>query len=233
MVSVARILIADDHPIFRDGLRKLLSVEPDFRVVGDAGDGYKTLELVQQLRPNILLLDLAMRPSGLEILAKLSVQSPSSYTIVLTAAIQNSELIEALRLGARGVVLKNSATAVLLKSIRAVMAEQYWVGHGVVANLIKLMRDMASSAEKVERSSRYGLTARELEVVSAIVAGHSNKEIAQKYSISEFTVKHHLTNVYEKLGVSTRLELAAFAMSRQLVGPDCRESTAWRLPKAV
>jgi len=215
--AVIRILVADDHRIFRDGLCKLLAAEPDFRVEGETGDGDMAVQLVQELRPDILLLDLAMRPDGLEILRKLANQ-PASTTraILLTAAIENSQIVDALKLGARGVVLKESATAVLFKCIRTVMAGQYWIGNEAVADLVKLVREIMASAPKRE-CPKNGLTPRELQVISTIVAGYSNKEIAQKFSISEDTVKHHLTNIFDKLGTSSRLELATYAISHHLV----------------
>jgi len=212
-----RIIAADDHRIFRDGLCKLLALEPDFRVEGDTGDGDTALRLTQELHPDILLLDLAMRPDGLEVLRNLANQ-PACPTrcILLTAAIENSQIVEALRLGVRGVVLKESATAVLFKCIRSVMAGQYWIGNEAVADLVKLVREITAPAPK-QNCPRNGITPRELQVISTIVAGYSNKEIAQKFSISEDTVKHHLTNIFDKLGVSSRLELATYAISHRLV----------------
>jgi len=127
-----------------------------------------------------------------------------------------STVVEALRLGARGVVLKESATAVLFKCIRTVMAGQYWIGNEAVADLVKLVREITASAPKRE-CPRNGLTPRELQVISTIVVGYSNKEIAHKFSISEDTVKHHLTNIFDKLGISSRLELATYAISHHLV----------------
>ena len=215
--GVIRILVADDHRIFRDGLCKLLAAEADFRVESETGDGDIAVQLAQELRPDILLLDLAMRPDGLETLRKL-VNQPASATrtILLTAAIENSQIVEALQLGARGVVLKEAATAVLFKCIRAVMAGQYWIGNEAVADLVKLVQEITAPAPKRE-CPRNGLTPRELQVISTIVAGYSNKEIASKFSISEDTVKHHLTNIFDKLGTSSRLELATYAISHRLV----------------
>jgi two-component system nitrate/nitrite response regulator NarL len=212
-----RIVIADDHQIFRDGLSKLLSAEPDFRVEGETGDGDLACKLVSESSPDILLLDLSMRPHGLETLRKIADQPACSVrTILLTAAIENSQIVEALRLGARGVVLKESATAVLFKCIRTVMAGQYWIGKGAVADLVKLVREITAPAPKRD-CPKNGLTPRELQVIATIVAGYSNKDIASKFSISEDTVKHHLTNIFDKLGTSSRLELATYAICHHLV----------------
>jgi DNA-binding NarL/FixJ family response regulator len=217
MTTPARILIADDHPIFRDGLRRLLESERDFRVVGEACDGIEAVDLARKLKPEILLLDLAMpRRAGLEALRELSTDATAVRVILLTAAAEKEQIVEALQLGARGVVLKDSATQILLKSIRAVMSGEYWVGRESVSNLVQYLRSLIGSSTVASRQKRYGLTPRELEIISAVVAGYANKEIAEHFKISEDTVKHHLSNIFDKLGVSTRLELALFAVNQSL-----------------
>jgi two-component system nitrate/nitrite response regulator NarL len=213
----ARILIADDHPIFRDGLKRLLEAERGFKVIGEACDGVEAVSLVRQLRPEILLLDLAMpRRPGLEALRELSTESFSVRVILLTAAAEKEQIVEALQLGARGVVLKDSATQILLKAIHAVMNGEYWVGRESVSNLVQYLRSLIDSSSAASRQKRYGLTPRELEIISAVVAGYANKEIAEHFKISEDTVKHHLSNIFDKLGVSTRLELALFAVNQSI-----------------
>jgi two-component system nitrate/nitrite response regulator NarL len=214
-----RIVIADDHPIFRDGLRRLLEAEPKFAVIGEACDGAEAVKLARQLKPDILLLDLAMpRHPGLEALREMnSGSAPHSVRIILlTAAAEKNQIVEALQLGARGVVLKDSATQLLLKSIDTVMAGEYWVGRESVSNLVQYLRTLIQSSGEEARQKKFGLTPRELEIVSAVVAGYANKEIAEYFKISEDTVKHHLSNIFDKLGVSTRLELALFAVNQSL-----------------
>ena len=214
-----RILIADDHPIVRDGLRRLLETEPDFQVVGQAADGREAVKLVREVQPDILLLDLSMpRLPGLEVLRELSDSASPVRTILLAAAIEKEQIVEALQMGARGVVLKESATQLLFKGIRTVMAGQFWVGREKVSDLVAALRGLvAAGGDKPDKN--FGLTRRELEIVSTIVAGYTNRDIAQKFSLSEDTVKHHLTHIFDKLGVSSRLELAMFAVNHRIVKP--------------
>ncbi|HST10126.1 MAG TPA: response regulator transcription factor [Terriglobales bacterium] len=213
-----RIVIADDHPIFRDGLRRLLEAEPGLKVVGEASDGNDAVKLARQLKPDVMLLDLAMpRQPGLEALRDLSTGGANGVKVILlTAAAEKHQIVEALQLGARGVVLKDSATQLLLKSIHTVMAGEYWVGREAVSNLVQYLRTQLQASHEESRQKKFGLTPRELEIVSAVVAGYSNKEIAEYFKISEDTVKHHLSNIFDKLGVSTRLELALFAVNQGL-----------------
>jgi DNA-binding NarL/FixJ family response regulator len=210
-----RVLITDDHPIFRDGLRRLLESEPGLEVVGEAKDGAEAIKLAQKLHPDIVLLDVAMpRVTGLAALEELG-KMPSKV-ILLTAAIERADIVTALQLGARGVVMKDAATDQLFKAIRNVMDGHYWVGREGVTDLIAMLKSMMA-AEDQEQKKTWGLTKRELDIIGTIVAGYPNKDIAHKFAISEDTVKHHLTNIFNKVGVSTRLELALFAVHHKLI----------------
>jgi two-component system, NarL family, nitrate/nitrite response regulator NarL len=214
--SPVRVLIADDHSLFREGLRKLLESEPGFEVIGEASDGEMLLSMARENQPDVLLLDLAMpRQDGMEVLRELAAAEIQVRTLVLTASINKAQIVQALKLGAYGVILKESTTQRLFDSIRCVMAGQYWIGRESVSDLVRAFRSVSSS-EGVSRSRDFGLTPRELEIVTLVVAGYSNPEIAQRCSISEQTVKHHMSNVFDKLGVSNRLELALFAVNHQL-----------------
>ena len=215
-----RIVIADDHQIYRIGLRRVLEAEPGFLVVGEATDGEQAVKLAKQLKPHVLLLDLTMpRQTGLEALRELATASFPVRTILLTAAIEPSQIVEALQLGAHGIVLKSVGVAqLLIQSIHAVLEGRYWVGHESVPDLVKALRDLTSGALAGAKRKTFELTPRELEIVAKIVFGYTNKDIAKELAISEETVKRHLTNIFDKLGVSNRLELALFALKHQLVG---------------
>jgi two-component system, NarL family, nitrate/nitrite response regulator NarL len=220
MDEIIRIVIADDHPIFRDGLRRLLEAEPGLQVIGEASDGQQAVQLAHSLKPDVLLLDLAMpRYPGLEALRELSRGNGHHVrTLLLTASIEKQQIAEALQIGARGVVMKEAATQVLFTALRAVMRGQYWVGHEAVTDLPQHLRSQLKADPRGAKPRPYGLTNRELEIVGSIVDGNTNKEIAQKFSLSEDTVKHHLTSIFDKLGVANRLELALFAINNRLIG---------------
>jgi DNA-binding NarL/FixJ family response regulator len=274
-----RIVIADDNPIFREGLRRLLESEQDVKVVGEACDSFETVKLVTEIKPepDILLLDLAMpRRSGMEALLDLNASGgmkevrvilltylpikssaaarPKVATLepnlgvvadiegahtgsglgpqflrhiertllVHTVDISDSsgrddvvktQMVEALQLGARGVVMKDSVTELLIKSIHTVMNGEYWVGRESVSNLVQYVRNLMQSTNEETKQKTFGLTPRELEIVSAVVAGYQNREIGEYFKISEDTVKHHLTNIFNKLGMNNRLEVALFAVN--------------------
>lgn len=211
-----RIVVADDHPIFREGLIKLLQARPDLEIVGAASDGDEALPLVKSVEPDVLLLDLAMpRMSGLVALREVKGMKTATRIVVLTAAIERPDIVTALQFGAQAVVLKESASDVLYKCIQAVMNGQYWLGRKAVPTLVAALRE-ASSSYRAPTAKHFGLTQREREIIGVILDGCSNSDIAARFSISEKTVKHHLTNIFDKVGVSNRLELALFALHHKI-----------------
>jgi two-component system, NarL family, nitrate/nitrite response regulator NarL len=208
-----RILIADDHAVFRYGLRALLESEPRFTVVGEAVDGSEVAKLTSELKPAVLMLDLAMpRVTGIEVLRELASAQGEVRTIVLAAAIEKKQIVEALQLGARGILLKDAAIQLVAECIEKVVAGDFWVGHEAVTSLVDYLHGLKRSAEG--KAEQRLFTPREQEIISAILTGCVNKEIAVRLSISEDTVKRHLSNIFDKAGVSNRLELAVWSRNK-------------------
>lgn len=215
-----RVLIADDHPIVRDGLRRLLSLDEDIEVVGEAGDGREVLERVQALEPDVLLLDLRMpNMDGLTALQTLQHTNRKTRVIVLTASEDKNEFVQAMKLGCSGIVLKQTAPDLIAKSIRKVHSGEIWLDSHTTA---AVMRQFATPGEAMAAASggksreRSPLSTREREIVALVAQGYKNKEMAEKMFISEQTVKNHLHNIFDKLGVSDRLELALYAIHKGL-----------------
>lgn len=213
-----RILIADDHTIFREGLKSLFESESGFLVVGEARDGKETIKMMKILEPDVLLLDMSMpKTDGMEVMRTIAKSDTRAQTILLTAEIKGEQISEAFRLGARGLVMKESAASVLYKSIRCVMKGKYWIGTESYDNPAEILSGFNERTAKRLRQKQYGLSARELDIVGAVAAGYTNKEIAARFRLSEQTVKHHLSNVFDKLGVYNRVELALFALHHGLI----------------
>lgn len=213
------ILIADDDPIVRKAVRSVLEGSPGFTVTGEADDGKTAIELVSRLAPDILLLDLLMpHLPGLETLRAITSANIETRALLLCSTITNRQVLEALQLGARGVLLKSNLEE-LVRAIEAVMSGAYWIQGKSVLNVMQIVEELTASTRLEKRpANRFQLTSRELEIVSLITQGYTNKDIAQSLSIAEETVKRHLTNIFNKVGMSNRLELALFAIENGLAG---------------
>ncbi len=220
-----RILIADDHPIVRDGLRKLLSFESDFDIVGEASNGQEAIKLVHSLKPDILLLDLRMPElDGIATLHALQSDPSQTKVIVITASDERNDYVQAMRLGSRGILLKQTSPELITKSIRKVHAGEIWLDRETTAAVMDSFSNTPGVASVHTQPSkaplkprdRSPLSARELEIVQLVAQGYKNKEMAEKMFISEQTVKNHLHNIFDKLNVSDRLELALYAIHNNL-----------------
>lgn len=213
------VLLADDDPIVREVVRAKLSASAEFEVLGEADDGKATIEQVEKLRPDVLLLDLLMpNLPGIEALRELSARGATAHTIVFSASVGPEQVVQALQLGARGILSKRSI-AQLEPAIRSVLNGNYWVEGREERNISRILSDLSASLRAGAQPRNYGLTQREIEVIGLVTEGCSNREIASRLNITEDTVKRHLTNVFDKIGMSTRLELALFALKNNLGGP--------------
>lgn len=211
-----QVLIADDHPIMREALKHLLTLEPDIDVVGEAADGREVLNKVAELKPDVLLLDLRMPYlDGLGTLERMQQMGSPTRVLILTASEDKAEYVSAMKLGCAGIVLKQAPPDLILKSIRKVYGGEIWLDSQTTA---AIMRQFSNPTEPSTPSlgakgrERSPLSAREREIVGLVSQGYKNKEMAEKMFISEQTVKNHLHNIFDKLGVSDRLELALYAI---------------------
>jgi two-component system nitrate/nitrite response regulator NarL len=221
LTTPIRVLIADGHPIVLEGLRTVLNQLATIQVVGEASDGMEAIEKAVSLDPDVVMMDLRMpRVDGLTVLRSIHTRAPRSKVILFSGADNKDEFVEAMKLGCSGILSKESATSLIERSIAKVYAGEIWLDSNTTAAVI---RQFASPAEfpapanngKSSRE-RAQLSQREREIIILIAQGYKNKEIAEKMFITEQTVKNHLHNVFDKLGVSDRLELALYAIHNSL-----------------
>jgi DNA-binding NarL/FixJ family response regulator len=212
-----RVLLADDHPMVRRGLRMVLDAEPDLEVVAEAGDGAEAVELAMSDEVDLAILDVAMpRLTGLQAAAELKRRRPELRILMLSMYDSEQYFFEALKAGAAGYVLKSAADRDLVDACRAAMRGEPFLYPAAVAALIRDYLERASRGEAVPSDP---LTPRELEIVKLVAEGHSSDEIAELLVISRKTVEHHRSHILEKLGMRDRVELTRYAIRRGLVEP--------------
>jgi DNA-binding NarL/FixJ family response regulator len=209
-----RRILADDHPLILDGLENLFRLEPDFQVLARCTDGAETLNTVRRHRPDILILDIRMpRRDGLEVAREMRKEELPTRVILLTAELDERQMLEATRLGVNGVVLKEMAPQLLVQCVRKVYAGEQWIEKRSAARIMeKMLRREAGALEGATI-----LTPHVIAMVRMVAEGLRNKEIADKLQISEGTVKVHLHNIYGKLNVDSRIALFRYAQERGLV----------------
>jgi DNA-binding NarL/FixJ family response regulator len=209
-----RVVLVDDHPIVLQGLQHLFERQSDFEVVSCCHDGAAALDAVRTERPDVVVLDLRMPgASGLDVLREISNERLPCRTVLLTAAITEEQVLEAMKLGAAGLVLKESPPDALVSCVRRVHQGEQWIDRDTVARAIRTVLDREAAA----REASLMLTPREIEIVRMVAQGLRNKVIAERLSISEGTVKVHLHNIYDKFGVDGRLELVLCAQQKGLI----------------
>jgi two-component system, NarL family, nitrate/nitrite response regulator NarL len=206
-----RVVIADDHALFREGLVSILGAETDIEVVGQGGSAQEAVRLAQDLLPEIILLDLDMPGGGLEAARIIANNCPVVKIVILTASEQDDHLISALKIGARAFILKGVAARELLRILRTVNAGESYVPPALAASLLLELHETGSQVRKAPENPLSELTAREREILENLASGLSNKEIGDKLFLSEKTVKHYMTNILQKLQVRNRVEAALLA----------------------
>lgn len=212
MTDSIRILVADDHPVVRDGLVAILSTQPDFEVVGEAGTGLEAVERAAALQPDVMLLDLEMpEMDGVEVLRRLSQANPTVQVIVFTAFDTDERILGAVQAGARGYLLKGAPRKELFDAVRVVRAGGSLLQPVVASKLLRQVSHQ-SQANQIE-----ALTPRELEVLRLLAQGLQNKEIAAELVISERTVKFHVSSIMGKLGAGNRTEAVTLAAQQGLI----------------
>lgn len=208
------VVLADDHPLLLDGLEKLFRLKKDIRVLARCGDGVETLRAVREHQPDILILDLRMpRMDGVAVLRAMKEEKLRTRVVLLTVALDEDEVLEAIRLGVRGVVLKEMASQLIVECVRKVHAGGEWLERSSVARALEKMLRREAGMQQIAGL----LTPREIEIVRLVASGRRNKEIAGKLSIGEGTVKLHLHNIYQKLHVDGRVALTLYAQDKGLV----------------
>lgn len=214
-----RLLIADDHLMIREGLQMILGMEEDLEVVGEAVDGESAVQLAGELQPDVVLMDLRMPGmGGLEAIERILAQWPEMAVVILTTYNEDELMIRGLRAGARGFLLKDTGRQTLFHTIRAAARGETLLQPEIMNRVMAHTDDAKPAAEPPETADTIPLTEREMQVLAAVARGERNKEIALQLGVTERTVKAHLTNVYNKLGVDSRAGAVSVAMQRGILG---------------
>ena len=209
-----RLVLADDHPIVLDGLENLFRLEPDFQIAARCVSGEEAVVAVRRHQPDVLILDIHMpRKDGLAVLRDLRREKLPTKVVLLAAVLEEEEVLEALRLDVRGMVLKELAPQMVVQCVRKVHAGERWLEKHAVTRVV----DSLLRREAGEREAANVLTPREIEMVGMVARGLRNKEMSERLAISEGTVKIHLHHIYRKLKVENRVELILYAQSKRLV----------------
>ena len=218
MSKPVRVLIADDHLVVREGLRLILEISKEFELVGEAGDGATAVRLVGELKPDVVLMDLRMPGmDGLEAIERIHTEWPQVAVVILTTYNEDDLMIRGLRAGAHGYLLKDTSREALLDAVRAAARGETLLQPGIMT---RVLSHVESAPHRVQPRGGIELTAREIEVLTAVARGERNKEIAARLNIAERTVKAYLDSIYNKLGVDSRAAAVSLATQRGILPRD-------------
>lgn len=215
-MGIISVLLVDDHSMIREGIKQLLELDGDIKIIGEAGNGEVCLDLIESLKPDVILLDINMpKMNGLEVLKRLRDMKSKQKVLILTIHNEVEYLMRAIDIGVSGYVLKDSESAVLKEAIYAV----YNGGNFIDATMTPLLKEQnyLKKLQKEAQNKEKSLSSREVEVLCALAEGLYNKEIASKLQISEKTVKNHISNIFKKIGVSDRTQAAVYAIRHKFV----------------
>lgn len=215
--EIIRIVIADDHALFREGLRRILEFEQDIKIVGEAKDGTETFELVRRLKPDVILMDISLPgPNGIRITRQIKRRYRKVYVIMLSMYEDTAHITDSFQAGASGYIVKTSPPGELLQTIRSVFKEGVSIPSSIEHKLLRGIRkpDFLRGTRKIH------LTKREVRVLKLVASGKTNKEIANKLFVSEKTVKNHLNHIYRKLGVKNRAQAVVEGLKRDYISED-------------
>jgi DNA-binding NarL/FixJ family response regulator len=229
-VRAVKVLITDYEPAFRERLKRVLAPQRRIIIIGEAENAAAAAECMETCEPDVVLVNYDSCRQMAGVFRK---QKKAAAVIVTLSSPEKTTIIDSFRFGARGIILKDSQARIWWKGISAVLAGQYWLGNESLAVLIQAIRESAFQDASPQAPRHFGLTPREIEIVQKIADGRTNKEVGEHYSIRERTVKHHLTNIFGKVGVSSRLELALLAREHRIqVSPDPADQPAGRRAKS-
>jgi two-component system nitrate/nitrite response regulator NarL len=221
-IEAIRVLLVDDHSLFRSGIRSLLQRHPEFLVVGEAADGVEGIKRCKQFTPDVVLLDLHMPGmSGVETLQLMQQDCPNMAVIMLTVSEASEDLALAMRAGAQGYLIKNIETDYLLRAIRRAHAGEIVVAEALTGKLVAQMQ-MTSCERPASEIDK--LTPRERDILACLALGESNKFIARKLDLADSTVKIHVQNVLKKLKLTSRVQAAVFAVEHRMLGAASERS---------
>jgi DNA-binding NarL/FixJ family response regulator len=212
-VEVIKIVIVDDHPVVREGIGAMLKREPDFKIVGEASNGYEAVEKARELSPDVMLMDLRMpEVDGVEAITRIKAEKPEIKFIILTTYSDDEYIFRGIAAGARAYLLKDAPRDELFKAIRAVSRGESLIQPVVASRLLDRLQELSKKSPSVDT-----LSEREVEVLNLMAKGVSNKDIADQLSITQSTVKTHITSIFQKLDVTTRTEAVTTALKRGII----------------